>query len=225
MEIAEQIIAAVKPLKGDELHQLSAAAWQVARIQIEADVAMRMFVEQALEAGASWVEVGGLLGIGHRAARERFGPESTASVAEPFSHYTKDASDSVTAASREARTLGSPYLGTEHLLLGLLGQPGSRATRVLEWLDVSHASIRDAVNEETVHREAPSAAHLAFTGRAQAVLQTHAPREMSRAQAELIDTDILLLALLADEGGIARRVLESSGVTADRVRSWRAQAT
>ncbi|MBL7490371.1 hypothetical protein I6A60_33920 [Frankia sp. AgB1.9] len=225
MEIAEQIAAAVKPLKGDELHQLSAAAWQVARIQIEADVALRMFVEQALEAGASWTEVGGLLGIGHRAARDRFGPESTVTTTEPFSLYTKDASDSVTAAAKEAQILGSPYFGTEHLLLGLLGQFDSKAAWVLEQFGAPHAAIRDAVNEETVHRDAPPAGHLAITGRAQAVLQTYAPREMRLAQEERIDTDIVLLALLADEGGIACRVLESSGITRDLARAWRTQAS
>src|SRR5262245_50024979 len=126
MEIAEKIAATANAVHGDALNQLSAAAWQAVRMQHEADGAVRTFVELAREAGASWMEIGGLLGIGQQAARERFGPESAASTPQPLSLYTEDASNSLTTASKEAKSLGSGYLGTEHLLLGLLDDPASR---------------------------------------------------------------------------------------------------
>lgn len=136
----------------------------------------------------------------------------------PFERFTRRAREAVVLAEREARMLGHDYVGTEHLLLGLLSLDEEPAGRALAELGVR----RDAVRREVVRAVKPGQAgnpgHLPFTPRTKQALEG-ALREARALGHQYIGTEHVLLGLVREEDGVAARVLAELEAPAEEVRS------
>jgi Clp amino terminal domain, pathogenicity island component len=134
-------------------------------------------------------------------------------VFERFSHQARQA---VVLAQEESRRLGHTYIGTEHLLLGVVGARGL-AVDALERLDVQPAQLRTAV-EVTVGRggDAP-AGHIPFTADAKRALEMSL-REALQLGHNYIGTEHMLLGLIRDGESVAAQVLTKAGADRDRLR-------
>jgi ATP-dependent Clp protease ATP-binding subunit ClpC len=119
----------------------------------------------------------------------------------------------VRLAGEEARELRHTFIGTEHILLALAREPEGGAAQALATLGVDHARIRRAVvGMMGLGFEAPEG-ELAFTGRAQDVIDRARAEASIRDQTQ-VGTEHILLALVHDSSGAAARIL--LGLDADR---------
>lgn len=123
------------------------------------------------------------------------------------------------AARDEAIRLGHDYVGTEHMLLGMLKQPGSLGVDLLAEYRATPEAVRSRL-EEMVRRGRASVGigELPYTSRAKKVLE-YAMAESRAMRVTYIGTEHLLVGLLREEKGIAATVLATFGVTLERVRA------
>jgi hypothetical protein len=135
-----------------------------------------------------------------------------------FERFTDRARRVVVLAQEEARLLDHNYIGTEHLLLGLIHEGEGVAAEVLERLGVSLAAVRAEV-ERIIGRgkETPPAEHIPFTPRAKKVLELSL-REALNFGHNYIGTEHILLGLIREGQGVAAQVLTKLGADLDRVR-------
>ena len=127
-----------------------------------------------------------------------------------FERFTDRARRVVVVAQEEAGKLGHNYIGTEHLLLGILGTNGGVAVSVLESLDISQSVIRQQVEESTGRGSHRPSGHIPFTPRAKKVLE-FSLRESLDLGHNYIGTEHLLLGLIREGEGVAARVLTGLG--------------
>ncbi len=120
-------------------------------------------------------------------------------------------------AQEEARVLRHNYIGTEHLLLGLLREADGVAARVLGALEVSLEEVRGAVTRIVGEGDNESQGQIPFTPRAKKVLEL-ALREALAMGHNYIGTEHILLGLVRESEGVAARILNDLEVDADRVR-------
>jgi ATP-dependent Clp protease ATP-binding subunit ClpA len=134
-----------------------------------------------------------------------------------FEKFTDRARRVIVLAQEEARMLDHNYIGTEHLLLGLIHEGQGVAARALESLGVSLDAVRQNV-EEIIGRgqEAPSG-HIPFTPRAKKVLELSL-RESQMLGHDYIGTEHILLGLIREGEGVAAQVLVMLGADLNRVR-------
>src|SRR2546423_8363108 len=136
-----------------------------------------------------------------------------------FQTFDDGARAVLTRAQEEARRLGHNYMGTEHLLLGLLGDPASVATRALERLGVAIGPARTAVEFIIGRGTEQVSGEMGLTPRSKRVIEL-AIDEARRLGDDFVGSEHLLLGLVREGEGIAAGVLETFGVTdADRVRA------
>ena len=128
-----------------------------------------------------------------------------------FERFTERARKVVVKAQDEARFLKQNYIGTEHLLLGLINEKEGIASRVLQELNISSGDIRLAVRDAVTEGSSQSYEHIPFTPRAKKVLELSL-REALQMGHNYIGTEHILLGLLKEGEGIAARVLNSLGV-------------
>jgi ATP-dependent Clp protease ATP-binding subunit ClpC len=134
-----------------------------------------------------------------------------------FERFTDRARRVVVLAQDEARRLNHNYIGTEHLLLGLVHEGKGVAARVLEALDISLAAVRQQVEEIIgTGQESPSG-RIPFTPRAKKVLELSL-REALQLGHDYIGTEHILLGLLREGDGVAAQVLVSLGADLNVVR-------
>jgi ATP-dependent Clp protease ATP-binding subunit ClpA len=134
-----------------------------------------------------------------------------------FKRFTDRARRVVVLAQEEARRLNHNYLGTEHLLLGLLRESGGVAARALESLGISLDAVRQQVEEIIgLGQQAPSG-HIPFTKRAKKVLELSL-RESVQLGHDYVGTEHLLLGLLREGDGVAAQVLVKLGADLNLVR-------
>src|SRR6058998_750629 len=133
-----------------------------------------------------------------------------------FERFTERARRAVVLAQDEARRLGHNYIGTEHVLLGLLREEEGIAARVLGSLGVTLDGVRGRV-AEIVGRGEAAAGQIPFTPRAKKVLEL-ALREAISMGHGYIGTEHILLGLARENGGVAARMLLDAGVDAERIR-------
>ena len=134
-----------------------------------------------------------------------------------FERFTERARQVVVLAQDEARGLRHNYIGTEHLLLGLLREDEGVARRVLESLGISLDEARAQVVRIVGEGEAPPAHQIPFTPRAKKVLELSL-REAIRLRHDYIGTEHILLGLVHENEGVAVRILLDFGVDDKRVR-------
>jgi ATP-dependent Clp protease ATP-binding subunit ClpC len=134
-----------------------------------------------------------------------------------FQRFTERARLVVVQAQQEARRLDHDYVGTEHLLLGLIGVGEGLAVKVLESLAISPETIRQRV-EESIDRgdQAPSG-HIRFTQQAKTVLELSL-RESRALSGLYIGTEHILLGLIREGDGVAAHVLLELGAGLERTR-------
>jgi ATP-dependent Clp protease ATP-binding subunit ClpC len=134
-----------------------------------------------------------------------------------FERFTDRARRVVVLAQEEARLLNHNYIGTEHVLLGLIHEGDGVAAKALESLDIMLLSVRREV-EKIIGRggQAPSG-HIPFTPRAKKVLEL-ALREAIQLGHNYIGTEHILLGLIREGEGVAAQVLVKLGADLDRVR-------
>ena len=134
-----------------------------------------------------------------------------------FERFTDRARRVVVLAQDEARMLNHDYIGTEHLLLGLIGEGEGVAARALESLGISLDAVRQQV-EQVIGRgqQAPSG-HIPFTPRAKKVMEL-ALREANDLGHSYIGTEHILLGLIREGDGVAAGVLTGLGADRPQVR-------
>jgi hypothetical protein len=127
-----------------------------------------------------------------------------------FERFTDRSRRVVVLAQEEARLLKHNYIGTEHLLLGLLADAEGDAARTLESLGVTLAAARHEVREILGEGHEPQKGHIPFTPRAKKVLEL-ALREALTLRSQSIGSIHLLLGLVAEGHGVGAQVIERLG--------------
>jgi len=136
-----------------------------------------------------------------------------------FERFTEEARQVVVVAAEEARRLGHNYIGTEHLLLGLLHDGEGIAGAVLRSVGLEIEAVREQITRIVGPGEQePSGQQIPFTPRAKKVLEL-ALREALALHGDFIDTEHLLLGLIREGDGVAARVLIERGVGLEALRS------
>ena len=191
-----------------------------------ADHLVGHFVDQARRSGASWTDIGRSLGVSKQAAQQRFvartAVDADAFTDGRFSRFTPRVRDAMVRSAQHASDAGAASVAPEHVLLGLLDDPGSLAVKALEAAGAPAAALRERV------AAAPGASgggadHLPFTATAKLLLD-RTLRESLRLGHNYVGTEHVLLALLEDEGPAGTALREAgSGSRPPRPgssRSW-----
>src|SRR4051794_35576981 len=134
-----------------------------------------------------------------------------------FERFTERARKVVVLAQEEARHFNHNYIGTEHLLLGLLREDEGVAARALSSLNVTLDEVREQVESIVGYGEEGTGGQAPFTPRSKKVLEL-ALREALQLGHNYIGTEHILLGLVRESEGVAARVLSNLGVDPDKVR-------
>jgi hypothetical protein len=230
----DRLIAAVtaEALTDQPLDRLAAAARARDELDELTEALLDHFVEAAREAGCSWSQIGGTIGVSKQAAQQRH--TATESVARRllgrlpqqrrqgrnlfFRRFTARARSAVVHAQGAARRLGHNYIGTEHVLLGIFAEPESVAAKALVEMGVTGEAVEAAVIELIGRGHEQVRGHIPFTPRAKKVLQLSL-REAIALGHNYIGTEHMLLGLTRETKGVAAQVLAGQGVDYDRARS------
>jgi ATP-dependent Clp protease ATP-binding subunit ClpC len=134
-----------------------------------------------------------------------------------FERFTDRARRVVVLAQEEARMLSHNYVGTEHILLGLVHEGQGVAAKALEELGISPDALRQQVQETTGQGQQAPSGHIPFTPQAKKVL------ELSLSESKVlghnyIGTEHILLGLIREGDGVAAQVLVGLGADLNRVR-------
>ncbi len=135
-----------------------------------------------------------------------------------FERFTDRARRVVVLAQDEARMLNHNYIGTEHLLLGLIHEGEGVAAKALESLGISLEAVREQVEEIIGHGQQAPTGHIPFTPRAKKVLELSL-REALQINHTYIGTEHILLGLIREGEGVAAQVLIKLGADLNRVRT------
>ena len=135
-----------------------------------------------------------------------------------FEKFSERARRVLSLAQEEAQRFNHNYIGTEHILLGLVRETEGVAARVLSSLEVDLSKVRSAVEFIIGRGEKPAQGEIGLTPRAKKVVEL-AVDEARRMNHTYIGTEHLLIGLLREGEGVAAGVLESLGVTLDKVRA------
>jgi ATP-dependent Clp protease ATP-binding subunit ClpC len=134
-----------------------------------------------------------------------------------FERFTDRARRVVVLAQEEARLLNHNYIGTEHILLGLIHEGEGVAAKALESLGISLEKVRQQVEEIIGAGQSPPSGHIPFTPRAKKVLELSL-REALQLGHNYIGTEHILLGLIREGEGVAAQVLVKLGADLGRVR-------
>ncbi len=135
-----------------------------------------------------------------------------------FEKFSERARRVLSLAQEEAQRFNHNYIGTEHILLGLVRETEGVAARVLSGLGVDLTKVRSAVEFIIGRGEKPTQGEIGLTPRAKKVVEL-AVDEARRMNHTYIGTEHLLIGLLREGEGVAAGVLESLGVTLEKVRA------
>jgi hypothetical protein len=178
------------------------------------------YVDEARRSGATWSEIGERLGVSRQAVQKRFIPSAESKDRAGFWDRASDELRSaVEAARHQAQARRKTYLGTEHLLLGIIEQPNDLACQLLAACGADPVTLRGAIDgrvgpvtDDPLPDETP------FTQLALNSLQ-HALREALRANSSSIETIHLALGLITVGNGVAHDVLVTLGISYERLRA------
>ncbi|MBZ8176448.1 AAA domain-containing protein [Corynebacterium poyangense] len=134
-----------------------------------------------------------------------------------FERFTDRARRVIVLAQEEARMLNHNYIGTEHILLGLIQEGEGVAAKALESMGISLDAVRHEVEEIIGHGSQPHQGNIPFTPRAKKVLELSL-REGLQMGHKYIGTEFLLLGLIREGDGVAAQVLVKLGADLPRVR-------
>ena len=211
----DELTAVVAARAGEPDARLGAAIGVGRELTDLGDALIGRFVAEARAAGLSWTEIGRLFGTSKQAVQQRYGPTTTDGGDWP-GHWTSDVRRALDRAGEEARALDHDYIGTEHVLIALVGGDGGVAAAVLRELGVA----RDRMLATSCMRRGPS-------GRAQECLPLmprlkqaleHSRRIADGLEVRLADTEHLLAGIVAVPDSMAVEILRRLKVSDDDVR-------
>jgi ATP-dependent Clp protease ATP-binding subunit ClpC len=139
-------------------------------------------------------------------------------MASRFEKFSERARRVLTLAQEEAQHLNHSYIGTEHILLGLLREEEGMAAKVLVGLGVNLGKVRSGVEFIIGRGDKPNTGEIGLTPRAKRVIEL-AIDEARHLGHNYIGTEHLLLGLLHEGGGVAAGVLDSFGINLEQVRA------
>ena len=139
-------------------------------------------------------------------------------MASRFEKFSERARRILSLAQEEAQNFNHNYIGTEHILLGLVREPDCVAAKVLVNLDVQLNKVRSAVEFIIGRGERSASGEIGLTPRAKKVIEL-AVDEARRLNHQYIGTEHLLIGLLREGDGVAAGVLESLGVNLEKARA------
>lgn len=213
----------------DRLHAAVVLADQVSEL---ADALVGHFVEAARGEGCSWSQIGAELGVSKQAAQQRFSARPGAGftawlrpvriTGRPpsgrgfLSRFTPAARQVITGAEEESRALRHEWVGTEHLLLSMLRDPGSSVSRALASVGVDVEAVGRGLVETVGEGAGDVAGPRPFTERAKRVLEM-ALKEGLESEAKQVEPEHILFALLREGQGVAASVLVDLGASLERV--------
>ncbi|MFG2308764.1 Clp protease N-terminal domain-containing protein [Streptomyces sp. NPDC048566] len=168
------------------------------------------YVSKAKRNGASWTEIGDAIGVSKQAAQQRHAPG-------PFERYTQRNRHSIVLAQEAARTHKHDAIGTEHLLLGLLGEPQGLAHALL----VEKAGPKERVRDRIEAAMPPAGAkaprgHIAFRPESKEAIE-QARDAATDLGHDRVGTEHALLGLIRVPDSSAARVLRELGFTTDEL--------
>lgn len=208
-----------EPDQPDWLALLTVAAGVAGRLQALADDLIEDYVEHCRMHGYTWSDIGSVLGVSRQAAQQRFlAPHRRYSPDE----FTEELRDAMAETKRLAVQHRNNYIGTEHLLLGLLCADNA-ATRMLGSLDVSIDDLRRSLRARLSMGASQAAERIAFTPyarKALAIADEHATGKNSGTDknpgsgegSATIGCDDLLLGLVTVGRGAAAALLAEIGI-------------
>ncbi len=136
-----------------------------------------------------------------------------------FEKFTDKARKVLVLAQDEARGLHQPYVGTEHILLGLIQEKDGLAAQALDRLNVTYDGVVQTIRQVvTIDQDTDVSGHLSFTPRVKRVLENSLREAMQMGQS-YISTEHLLLGIVREGEGTALEVLQRLGASGDDVRS------
>jgi ATP-dependent Clp protease ATP-binding subunit ClpC len=134
-----------------------------------------------------------------------------------FERFTDRARRVVVLAQEESQRLSHNYIGSEHLLLGLLAEQEGVAARALQSLNVTLTAAREQVEEIIGPGQQTPHGHIPFTPRAKKILELSL-REALTLGSQVINTEHLLLGLIDEGDGVGAQILQRLGATPQAVR-------
>ncbi|MFD4872681.1 Clp protease N-terminal domain-containing protein [Streptomyces sp. NPDC058420] len=197
--------------QSNELARISEARLRAQTLSDLGDQLIDHYVSQAKQVGASWTEIGDAIGVSKQAAQQRHAPAA-------FERFTNLNRHGIVLAQEAARTHRHDSIGTEHLLLGLLGEPRGLAYEMLVARTGSEQRVRDAI-EEALPPAGTKAlrGHIAFRQESKEAIE-----QARRAAADLghdwVGTEHMLLGLIRAEESPAARILRELGFAQDELR-------
>ena len=209
ISLADLIARLDEELPGaSELARISEARLRAQTLSDLGDQLLDHYVSKAKQVGASWSEIGDAIGVTRQAAQQRHTPA-------PFDRYTDLNRHSIVLAQEAARTHKHDSIGTEHLLLGLLGEPRGLAYEVLVAKAESEERVRDVI-EQAMPPAGKKAlrGHIAFRPESKEAIE-----QAMRASADLghdwVGTEHSLLGLIRTQQSPAAQILHDLGFTSD----------
>jgi ATP-dependent Clp protease ATP-binding subunit ClpA len=206
--------AAVEQLAHDAVHipDPETALRALSALRLELDQIEPELVARALQAGATWSDVARALGVSKQAAHRKHRElartlQLTSPGGGPKVLVTAEARRSIQLARDEAKQLGQPAVGTEHILLGILRCRGSQAVEALNTLGVTHEAARLFEGEQ----------RQGVTSHARRILEGSL-REAVKRHEGYIGVEHILLALLSDSRNGAVQTLEAMKTTPKAIR-------
>lgn len=221
----DDLIEAIKKTRSDVLDQLSDAVIAADHLGEVADHLIGHFVDQARRSGASWAEIGRSMGVTKQAAQKRFVGKAPAEIpldpSQGFGQFTPRARNAVVVAQTEARAASNDEIRSEHLVLGLLKDPGALAAQAIAAQGVPLEAAREAATAALPSAKAEIPALIPFDARAKEALELTFT-EAKRLGHNFVGTEHILLALLElDDGsgvlaglGLDKAATEASVTTA-----------
>ena len=234
---------------GTELDRLRAASEVAREVGRVGEDLVTHYVVEARAAGASWSDIGDVLGVTRQGAHQRHHDRPRPDRWWRFegSRFTERARSAVRSAIDEARNADNAFVGTEHILLGILDVPGNLAVKVLDDLGVTTQALRDEVTGRLLPPETeppagtrgggrgrgrghrgggdgpPRRRRIPFTPQARRVFDLAAGEALSLGHNYMGCEHLLLAVALSD--GIAAESLKAVGLDVERLRQGVAEAT
>jgi hypothetical protein len=226
------LIKAVEKTDDAPLERLAEAVRLSQRLSGLADNLVGHFVEASRRAGHSWSQIGDQLGVTKQAAQQRFPVRPTLKMpriarrlrgadkgGSMFDRFTEAGRNVMVLAQDEAQRLNHNYLGTEHILLGVIRETSGAGAKALQTAGISLEAVRRKIEEvigEGVRRADGVGAFSAsppipFTPRAKKVLEL-AVRESLQLGHGLVGSEHLLLGIIREGEGVAVQVLSELGL-------------
>jgi hypothetical protein len=218
------LIKAVEKTDDAPLERLAEAVRLSQRLSGLADNLVGHFVEASRRAGHSWSQIGDQLGVTKQAAQQRFPVRPTLKMprmarrlrgadkgGSMFDRFTEAGRNVMVLAQDEAQRLNHNYLGTEHILLGVIRETSGAGAKALQTAGISLEAVRKKIEEVIGRGASPSGGPAPFTPRAKKVLEL-AVRESLQLGHGLVGSEHLLLGIIREGEGVAVQVLSELGL-------------